>query len=223
MLAFEEVVDALDDERQAASDDPLIVEAQESLAALYDPRGSQDWQSWIKVGAALKQGRDACIRTAGANGPFGEKYKTAFKRWLEETRFAERPDTALRSKLIEVMENLPLIEEWRENHLTDRERARLNNPDSVLPEMASRWARHAKPGALPRPPKSAIHGPLYRFGARSLQGILAGLTREARKGSPPSGKRGGCPLPMVGPWLEGHNHRQCPNATRALSAVGKKK
>jgi hypothetical protein len=131
MATFEELVDKLDEPR-TPSDDPVIVEAQAALASLYDPRGSQDWQSWLKVGAALKQGRDQCIRNAGANGPFGKKYKAAFKLWLEDNGFAERPDKSLRSNLIEVMENLPLIEEWREHHLTDKERARKNNPDTVL-------------------------------------------------------------------------------------------
>jgi hypothetical protein len=124
------MLEKLEDD-DAPSDDAEVIAAHAALEKLYNRLGSEDFQSWKVVGAALKKGRDEAIRAASCNRPYGKAYQQAFKAWLTKNGFADRPSKEARSKLIQIMENLPAIEEWMESHLTDREREKLNNPETV--------------------------------------------------------------------------------------------
>ena len=89
-----------------------------------------DFQYWLKIGAALKLGREECLRTAGTNRPSGKRYAKTMNEWLKREHLGDI-DQGDRSRLLELMDNLPAISEWRET-LTQTERLRLNHPSSVL-------------------------------------------------------------------------------------------
>jgi hypothetical protein len=90
----------------------------------------KSWGDWIKVGEAHLVGRDWAMNQAGANQPRGKAYNMAFGEWLQKYKFSDM-DKGDRSRLFEVMDNLPMIEEWR-RILTLTDRLRLNHPNAVL-------------------------------------------------------------------------------------------
>jgi hypothetical protein len=64
--------------------------------------------------------------------PYGPLYTSIFGRLMLHFKFTEHvKDSGDRARLVEVMENLPAIEQWR-NGLTDEQRREWNHPTTVL-------------------------------------------------------------------------------------------
>jgi hypothetical protein len=95
----------------------------------------KSWGDWTKVGEALLIGRDWAIHQAGSNRPEGKAYNMAFGEWMAKYKLDDM-DKGDRSRLFAVMDNLPMIEEWRKT-LTLTERLKLNHPNSVLRKWKS--------------------------------------------------------------------------------------
>ena len=48
-----------------------------------------DFQYWLKIGAALKLGREECLRTAGTNRPSGKRYAKTMNEWLKREHLGD--------------------------------------------------------------------------------------------------------------------------------------
>jgi hypothetical protein len=98
----------------------------------------RDWSDWQKVGAALAAGRTEAMRTANTNRPKGKTYNRAFGGVLKRERL-DSINSATRNQLLQIAENLPAIEEWRETLDPDR-RLKLNYPSAIW----RNWQRTVK-------------------------------------------------------------------------------
>jgi hypothetical protein len=101
------------------------------------------WSDWLAIGQALAIGRQDAMAAAGTNAPSGKGYNIAFGEWLARHHFDDI-DKGDRSRLLDVMSNLPAIEAWRAR-LPQTDRLRLNHPNSVL----RKW----KADTVVKPPK----------------------------------------------------------------------
>ena len=99
----------------------------------------KSWTDWLKVGEALQVGREWAMNQAGTNKPEGKGYTIAFGEWLAKYKLDDM-DKGDRSRLFAVMDNLPMIEEWRQT-LTLTERLKLNHPNAVL----RKWKAYIEP------------------------------------------------------------------------------
>jgi hypothetical protein len=99
----------------------------------------KNWNDWLKVGEALLVGRDWAMNQATTNQPQGKAYNMAFGEWLQRYKLDDM-DKGDRSRLFQVMENLPMIEDWRRT-LTLNQKLSLNHPNAVL----RRWKAHMAP------------------------------------------------------------------------------
>ncbi len=99
----------------------------------------KNYGDWIKVGEAHQVGREWAMNQAGTNKPEGKAYNIAFGEWLTRYKFDDM-DKGNRSRLFELMDNLPQIEDWRRT-LTLGERLKLNHPNAVL----RKWKAFMKP------------------------------------------------------------------------------
>jgi hypothetical protein len=89
----------------------------------------KSWTDWLQVGEALQVGREWAMNQAGTNKPEGKGYNTAFGEWLVKYKLDDM-DKGDRSRLFSVMDNLPAIEEWRQQ-LTLTQKLALNHPQAV--------------------------------------------------------------------------------------------
>jgi hypothetical protein len=89
----------------------------------------KNWNDWLKVGEALQVGREWAMNQAGTNQAVGKAYNMAFGEWLAKYKLGDM-DKGDRSRLFTVMDNLPMIEQWRQT-LTQTERFKLNHPNAV--------------------------------------------------------------------------------------------
>jgi len=103
-----------------------------------------DWADWIKVGEALRIGRELALNHVGSNAPTGAAYHKVFGDWLQKNKFDDM-DKGERSRLFTILDNLPEVERWRDT-LTMTERLKLNHPNAVL----RKWQAATKP---PKPKK----------------------------------------------------------------------
>jgi hypothetical protein len=99
---------------------------------------ARDWSDWQKVGAALAAGRTEAMRSANTNRPKGKKYNQDFGDVLKREHL-DSIDSATRYQLLQIAENLPAIEEWREKLDPDR-RLKLNHPSTIW----RNWQRTVK-------------------------------------------------------------------------------
>jgi len=126
----------------------------------------KSWHDWITIGEALQVGREWAMNQATTNKPEGKAYNMAFGEWLRKYKLDDM-DKSDRSRLFDVMENLPAIEEWRVT-LTLTQRLKLNHPNSVL----KNW----KAAFEPEKPKSAK--PTLRDSVANLSEEVTGKNRE---------------------------------------------
>jgi hypothetical protein len=105
------------------------------------------WLDWLAIGQALSIGRQDAMAAASTNRPSGSAYNAAFGAWLERHGFHEI-DKGDRSRLFDVMDNLPAIEQWR-GTLASTLRLRLNHPNSVLRKWKAETV--VKPPKEPKP------------------------------------------------------------------------
>jgi len=109
----------------------------------------KDYNDWIKVGEAHLCGREWAMNQAQTNKPEGKGYNFAFGEWLQRYKVDDM-DKGDRSRLFQMMDALPMIEEWRRT-LTLTERLKLNHPNAVLRKFKAAFevpdkTKPAKPG-----------------------------------------------------------------------------
>lgn len=110
---------------------------------------TKDYHDWIKVGEALRCGREWAMNQAQTNKPEGKGYNFAFGEWMQRYKMDDM-DKGERSRLFQMMDALPQIEEWRRT-LTLTERLKLNHPQAVLRKFKAAFEvpdkrKPAKPG-----------------------------------------------------------------------------
>jgi hypothetical protein len=110
-------------------------------------KGDATWDDWMAIGDALLIGRQDAMVAAKTKQPIGSRYNSKFGRWLARHHF-DNIDKGDRRRLIEVIENRPAIEAWRET-LTQTVRLRLSHPSSVLQKWkAGTEGKEPKPRTL---------------------------------------------------------------------------
>jgi hypothetical protein len=122
----------------------------------------KNWHYWLIVGEALRVGREWAMNQAMTNRPEGKAYNTAFSEWLQKYKLDEM-DKGDRSRLFSVMDNLPMIEQWRST-LTTTERLKLNHPNAVL----RKWKVYIEP----EKPKDDETRPTLRDSVANLEEAL---------------------------------------------------
>jgi len=81
-----------------------------------------------------------------ANAPMGQLYAKCFNKWCSDHGFGSMR-ASTRSWCLALNTNLPAIEKWRAS-LSERERARLRDPQSIVKRWQKATAPKAKPDAL---------------------------------------------------------------------------
>jgi hypothetical protein len=100
---------------------------------------------WLKIGAALRIGKQRALYVTGANAPWGRNYSREFGQWMIEHGFGHMPK-AVRSVAIELVENEQAISTWRDT-LSEKQRQRLRHPLSIT----RRWRAETQPNDKPPP------------------------------------------------------------------------
>jgi hypothetical protein len=113
--------------------------SRQGAAAWKSLKREKNWNDWLKVGEALRIWREWALNQAQTNKPEGKAYNMAFGEKLREYKLDDM-DKGTRSRLFEVMDNLPMIEEWRRT-LPLSERLKINHPNAVV----RRWKAFMKP------------------------------------------------------------------------------
>ncbi len=130
------------------------------------------------------RGRD---RAAETEQPIGSRYNSEFGSWLARHHF-DNIDKGDRSRLIEVIDNLPAIEAWRAT-LTQTACLRLDHPSSIL----RKWKAATKVKE-PQPTLRDIVADLSEDNAklkREVEELRARLDEaEATAKMPPRGRDG---------------------------------
>jgi hypothetical protein len=85
---------------------------------------------WIAVGHAHVIGRVEAMHNAHTNKPEGKAYCTEFSIWLKRHDFDDL-DKGDRSRLFELMDNLPAIESWLAG-FSPADQMRLNHPTTIV-------------------------------------------------------------------------------------------
>lgn len=153
----------------------LMAIIRDGQAALRWLDRDKTWEAWLRIGKAFMEVRNVAMHSAGTNRPFGPRYRDVFGRLLMQFKFTERiKDSGDRARLVEVMENLPEIERWR-NGLTADERREWNHPTTVLRryKAAIRKETAVPTDALFRPPS-----------LKEKNQALRAEVHELRKGAP---------------------------------------
>ena len=109
----------------------------------------KDYNDWIKVGDALQVGREWAMSQAGTDKPEGKGYNLCVSEYLQRYKIDDM-DKGDRSRLFQMMDALPQIEEWRRT-LTLTERLKLNHPNAVLRKFKAAFevpdpSKPVKPG-----------------------------------------------------------------------------
>jgi hypothetical protein len=92
-------------------------------------KADETFEKWIAIGRAIEIGRGEIMRLLHTNRPAGAQWSRTFGDWLAQNGFDEI-DKGARSRLQNVIDNLPAIEAWRQN-MGLTQRLRLNHPTVV--------------------------------------------------------------------------------------------
>ena len=88
---------------------------------------NKTWGQWMLIGDGLMAGRQWAMKQANVNKPEGKGYAIAFAEWLTTYKVHDMHE-ADRTKLLQLMEERPAIEEWR---AAQTNKSALNNPTVV--------------------------------------------------------------------------------------------
>jgi hypothetical protein len=142
---------------KSLSKSEILRQGAEAMERLSSNR-SRDWADWLKVLEALGIGRHAAMLESDSNKPRGQKYCTAFSKWLRLHEAFQAIDQADRKHMFDVIDNLGAIEDWRAS-LAPVQQLKWNYPPTVLRE----WRKSQRPAPsadTPPPPPPPPLAPL---------------------------------------------------------------
>jgi hypothetical protein len=114
------------------------------------------FEDWLVLSKALEIGRNACLKAAGANRPFGSRYTKAMGAWLRETGLDDLNHQE-RARALLVLQHLPAVTVWRAG-LPDAVRRKLNHPNAIWRSWRRSITIAERPssgGSKERPPEAA--------------------------------------------------------------------
>ena len=132
----------------------------------------ETWEKWLAIGRAIEVGRREIMRLLHTNRPAGAQWSRTFGQWLEATGFAEI-DKGARSRLQSCLDNLPAIEQWRQN-IGLTQRLQLNHPTVVW----RRWQAATQRGEDKEKPRGNGGRPGLREEVIRLQAELDAALRR---------------------------------------------
>ena len=115
---------------------------------------SRLWPDWMTIGEGLMEGRRWAMQQAGTNKPEGKGYVLAYGEWLKRYKVDDM-DKSDRAKLLQIMEERPVVEEWRAS-LSDHERRNCNSPAVVWRKWKAATRVHK-----PKPRAANVSGGQY--------------------------------------------------------------
>jgi hypothetical protein len=154
------------------TEDDIVRIGQDAWSRLKQSRTLADW---IAVGRAHVIGRTEAMRNAHTNAPLGRAYNVEFGRWIKHFGF-DTLDKGDRSRLFDLMDNLPAIESWLAI-LTQTERLRLNHPTTIV----KKWRATQAPKDTPDEPKASPFAQLKEANI-GLQEQLHRAQEEIKRG-----------------------------------------
>jgi hypothetical protein len=72
------------------------------------------WEDWVLIGKALAVGKQEALARANKARAVGSKYNKSFSEWLQIHGFDDI-DKADRAKLLQIIDKLEEVDEWRAN------------------------------------------------------------------------------------------------------------
>jgi hypothetical protein len=136
--------------QDSRSQPAIITAAQEAARRLMS---GQAWDDWKLVGRAAQALRAQAMVEAGTNKPEGKRYDAAFGQMLVDVKLDKllggREHTALRCRLLELMNSIDDVEKWRATLPTNK-RVEWNYPLTIY----KHWQRTKVPIVAPadKPP-----------------------------------------------------------------------
>jgi hypothetical protein len=109
----------------------------------------KNWADWIKVGEALRIGRELALNHVGSNAPTGAAYNKVFGDWLQKNKFDDM-DKGERSRLFTILDNLPEVERWRDT---------LTMPNDSSSTTPTQCCASGKPRPRHPSPRRKAHPP----------------------------------------------------------------
>jgi hypothetical protein len=139
----------------------------------------KDYNDWLKVGEALLVGREWAMNQAQTNKPEGKCYNLCFSKYLQRYKLDDM-DKGDRSRLFQMMDALPQIEEWRRT-LPLTERLKLNHPNAILRNFKAAFEAPDPP----KPVKPGLRDSVVELSEENMQ-LKAHITEleEARTKEP---------------------------------------
>lgn len=130
------------------------------------------WGDWMIVGDGLMEGRRWAMKQANTDKPEGKAYNVAYSEWLNRYKMTDMHE-ADRTKLLQLMEERPAIEEWRAS-LEPHDRMNLNHPTTVW----RKWRAKTRPKKKRKPGTSASEAARARATIEELQARIVELEEE---------------------------------------------
>jgi hypothetical protein len=107
------------------------------------------WADWLSIARYLETGRQWAMEMSHSAQPMGVRYNDALAVWFKRNPDFERITKQVRNDLMRCLENEAEIEVFR-SVLPDADRARLNNPTSMLKVWKARRQVRRTAGRKPR-------------------------------------------------------------------------
>ena len=100
----------MDDERMNSLELAAVSNAEGALA-----RVGKSWETdWVPIGQGFLAGRSFCMRINHTNAPRGSGYNKSYGAWLSHHPALQAVNEVVRKSLLDCMENIVEIAEWRE-------------------------------------------------------------------------------------------------------------
>jgi hypothetical protein len=100
---------------------------------------TESWEDWKQIGEAYRAAQSDIYYRLNINSPHGKGYQREIKAWKVQYQLDDVDDSVW-SKLNELVQILPNIEEWRSTILTLDQRLKWSHPNT----MWNHWKGHLR-------------------------------------------------------------------------------